>query len=376
LSEFPALLFVTSFSERKNTIMPKLRKTLPKNFQELINAKDDEAIKAALLKCEVGAYDGFSKNTVLFYAGLSKEMVEWLLARGEKINYKNHYGRTPLHAQAEKENGAVELYLSLGADLEAEDNSKETPLFRAVVCYQIDHVKTLLKHGAKMDKKSAIFNRNPLEELFSGCMNANIEKAAKIAELFLNAKMPISEAMKKSVTRIGNDYEFFKAQFPPEFAESTKRGMMRLYELFDVPPVPAIEKHDGNAMITVSDDKWWKCHDELWKKLVPPRGHADTIQGEVIRCSGKLARELMDNGAMNWDADYRTMLSKIPEYFQMGNPLEQTMQQETEEIVSKILKMKHPEMIDNEPERIMEFAVAYVRQNPNPIALQQTDYSR
>lgn len=53
--------------------MPKLRKTLPKDFQDLINAKDDEAIKAALLKCEVGAYHGYSKDTTLFYPGLSRD---------------------------------------------------------------------------------------------------------------------------------------------------------------------------------------------------------------------------------------------------------------------------------------------------------------
>lgn len=89
-----------------------------------------------------------------------------------------------------------------------------------------------------------------------------------------------------------------------------------------------------------------------------------------------LSRELMDNGAMNWDRDYRMMLKKMPEYFQMGNPLAQEMQQETESIVSKILQMRYPEMIDKEPERIMEFAVEYVRGNPNPIPLEKTDYTR
>lgn len=70
------------------------------------------------------------------------------------------------------------------------------------------------------------------------------------------------------------------------------------------------------------------------------------------------------------------MLKKMPEYFQMGNPLGQEMQQETEAIVSRILQMQHPEMIDKEPERIMEFAVEYVRRNPNPIPLDKTDYTR
>lgn len=356
--------------------MPKLRKTLPKDFQDLINAKDDEAIKAALLKCEVGAYHGYSKDTALFYPGLSRGLIEWLLARGEKINHRNQYGRTPLHAQAEHANGAVALYLELGAEKDAVDHSNETPLFRAAAYYQAENIRILLEHGANMHKRDAVFHRNPLEEMLSGCMNAYIETAADIAELFLNAGMKVSADMKKSVLRIGNDYEFYKSEFPAEFAESTKQGMMRLYELFDVPPVPPIEKHVDNTLITVSGGNWWKCHDELWKKLVPPRGHADTVQGEVIRCSGKLAHELMDNGAMNWDRDYRMMLKKMPEYFQMGNPLEQEMQQETEAIVSKILQMRYPEMIDKEPERIMEFAVEYVRRNPDPIPLEKTDYTR
>ena len=357
--------------------MPKLRKTLPKDFQDLINAGDDEALKAALQKCEVGAYYGSSQNTALFYTGLSREVVAWLLERGEDINYKNRQGKTPLHAQAEHENGAVALYLELGADIEAERLfDRETPIFSAIAHYQTENVKILLEHGADLCKRETLHNRNPLEAMLASCMNAYIEKTAEIAAIFLNAGMTISEDMKKSVIRIGSDYEFYQSEFSPEFAESAKQGMMRLYELFDVPPVPAVEKHNENAPITVSEGNWWKCHEELWKKLVPPRGQAGTVQGEVIRCSGKLARELMDNGAMNWDSEYRTMLKKMPEYFKMGNPLNPAMQQETESIVLKILAMKHPEMIDNEPERIMEFAVEYVRLNPTPIHLEKTDYTR
>lgn len=364
-------------NEKECDIMPRLRKTLPKDLQALIDAGDDEAVKAALQKCEVGAYDSlYPRDTVLFCTGLSRPLVEWLLARGESLRYRDHYGRTPLHAQAEKENGAVELYLELGAEVDAVDNSKQTPLFQAAVFYQAQNIKILMEHGADIYKKSKIFGNNALEEMLSGCMNGHIEKAAAIAEIFLAAGMPVSTKMQKSVLRIGKDYEFFKSQFPPESAASTERGMMRLYELFHVPPVPPVEKHDGTMPITVGEGDWWKCHEALWKKLVPPRGHADTVQGEVIRCSGKLARELMDNGAMNWDSDYRTMLKKMPAYFKMGTPLEPDMQREAEAIVAKILSLKHPEQIDQEPERIMEFAVAYVRRNPDPIALERTDYAR
>lgn len=223
--------------------MPKLRKTLPKNFQELIQNGVDEEIQAALMKCEVGAYDyPSSKNTALFYTGLSRGVIEWLLARGERLNHRNSYGRIPLHAQAEVPNGAVLLYLELGAEVNAVDRARETPLFRAAVSYQTENMKILLAHGADMYQKSKVSGCNALEAMLSQSTNGNIEKAVSVSEIFLSAGMPVSPAMQKSVTRMGRDYEFFKNLFLPQTNVTAKQGIERLYELFDVLPVPPIEQ--------------------------------------------------------------------------------------------------------------------------------------
>ena len=45
---------------------------------------------------------------------------------------------------------------------------------------------------------------------------------------------------------------------------------------------------------------WVGEHRKLWKALVPPRGPAKSLQGELIRLTGRLADEAYRNGNMNW----------------------------------------------------------------------------
>lgn len=46
--------------------------------------------------------------------------------------------------------------------------------------------------------------------------------------------------------------------------------------------------------------------------LVPDKGHAFTVQGEVIRIVGKVTRELLDNGSINWDSEYEKLTQALP----------------------------------------------------------------
>jgi len=52
---------------------------------------------------------------------------------------------------------------------------------------------------------------------------------------------------------------------------------------------------------------WKKEHTRLFKSLVPARGQANTLQGELIRITGKLTDEAFRNGNMNWDADHERL---------------------------------------------------------------------
>jgi hypothetical protein len=46
---------------------------------------------------------------------------------------------------------------------------------------------------------------------------------------------------------------------------------------------------------------WAKEHERLWKELVPASGQALTVQGEIVRCTGRLTDEAYRNGNANWD---------------------------------------------------------------------------
>ena len=43
---------------------------------------------------------------------------------------------------------------------------------------------------------------------------------------------------------------------------------------------------------------------ELWEDLVPERGQASSMQGEILRAVGRLAGEDRRNGCVNWDSYY------------------------------------------------------------------------
>ncbi len=70
--------------------------------------------------------------------------------------------------------------------------------------------------------------------------------------------------------------------------------------------------YDGVSPIFVKSKRWTQQFDELWKMLVPDKGHAFTVQGEVIRIVGKVTREILDNGSINWDSEYEKLTQALP----------------------------------------------------------------
>ena len=57
--------------------------------------------------------------------------------------------------------------------------------------------------------------------------------------------------------------------------------------------------------------KWWDEHERLWSELVPASGQSQTVQGELIRCTGRFSDEAYRNGNANWDEGYERMLAFV-----------------------------------------------------------------
>ena len=348
--------------------MAKKKKTLPANFKELLEAKDLDALKAVFNECELNAYNRYSfKTPALSFYKIPLELMDWLIAQGADINARDEYERTPLHYHAQVNNvEKVALLLEKGADIEAQDKYKNTPLHFAE--YNAEVAQLFIQKGADIKAKDNM-GHNVMERMLARLSNGYLVKAAKAAEVYLKAGLKPTKFAKEQVTRVGEDFEFHRNNFNPEYLEETAAALQELYKLFNVPPVPRRIQHDGQSSIILTGDTWEKRYMQAWDSLVPSNGSASTVQGEVVRIAGRVNDELLRNAMGNWDREYRKMLTAISSYLQQGNPLSESELAEVSDIQKHIL-----EDDGTGSHRLCELATAWVVQNPQPIALGKVNY--
>jgi len=206
------------------------------------------------------------------------------------------------------------------------------------------------------------------------CRGIYIAQTAEIASMLLDAGAKKTSKMKERVEQIGKDFEFHRESIHPDYIEAADKGLTKLYELFDVKPVEKRLTHDGVSPIFVKEGSWEEQYEELWSFLIPSSGAAKTVQGEVIRIPGRVRDELDRNGGANWDRDYRKMLQALPQYLSLGNPLSDQELEETKELIAQV----HGKDFDDEPrlDRLCQLAIAWIKQNPEPLPLEKTSYKR
>ena len=218
----------------------KKRKTLPSDFYEMIHRGDIEELKAVFDNCEITAYAGrCDLNTALHHYGVPVELVRWLVAEGLDVNTLNSYGRTPL-----------------GGDVSKADNYDNTPLHSAASGYRPENVKLLVDQGVDLDAKNRIWERTPLEEALVSCRGIDIGRCAEVAEILVNAGARVTPAAKDYVRKIGEDVEFHRGSFHPDYVDEIDTGLAKLYKLFDVEPVKKRKIHDGISPIVVESSDW------------------------------------------------------------------------------------------------------------------------
>ena len=354
--------------------MAKKRVTLPKEFKDLMDEGNIEALKAVYDRCELTAHDGrFSLCTPLHMGGVPDELVIWLVEKGLDINIPDYYGGTPLYRQAILGRDTVKLLCELGADIEKPNRYGETPLHMAAEFFHPKTVKFLINKGANVNVENDM-GRTPLASVLMVCRGIYIAQTAEIAAMLLEAGAKKTSAMKEKVENIGKDFEFHRESIHPDYIEAADKGLTKLYELFDVKPVEKRITHDGVSPILVKEGSWEEQYEELWSFLIPSSGAAKTVQGEVIRIPGRVRDELDRNGGVNWDRDYRKMLQALPQYLSLGIPLSDQELEETKELIAQV----HGKDFDDEPrlDRLCQLAIAWIKQNPEPLLLEKTSYKR
>ncbi|WP_345949803.1 ankyrin repeat domain-containing protein [Mucilaginibacter sp. PAMB04274] len=315
--------------------MPKKRTTLPKDFEELLSKKSLQELKDIFNQCEVDAHGGYEKQTALAFDNCPHELAEWLIEQGADLQATDTWGNTPLHTRARSTSGNIESLLKLGADINNKSNSTGTPLHAAADAHNVENTKLLLAHGAKADELNAD-GYTPLEVALSTCNNIDIVETAEISGIYLNAGVQTTSRMKDLVAKIGSTFEFHRANFDQDTVAEVSEALEELYRLFNVVPVSKRILHDGKSPIITTAVTWQKQHQDLWEQLVPSSGHAATIQGEVIRITGRVARELEGNGGVNWDGEYKKMTDALLAYLKQGKQLSSIELAEVEDLVKEV----------------------------------------
>ncbi len=349
------------------------RKTLPKDFDEQLGSATLDELKAIFDKTLLDARGGYGKHTAIGFVDCPDELIVWLAEQGLDVDAADTYDRSPLWERASLGRDAqIPLLISLGADIERTDRYGDTPLHAAAGNQRAATVRMLLAHGAD-PRRLNDSNANPLLYGLRRTQNIGIPAMAEVARLLLEAGLEITDEARAQVTRIGAGFEFHRAGFNRDFLAETDAGLTALYELFGVEPVPRRAMHDGVSPITVPAGAWQDQHQALWELLVPSNGPAQTVQGEVIRLTGRIAREILDNGSPNWDRQFKLMLTAVPERLVSGAPLEPGEADEARRLAHALRGGND----DGERvERLTELAVSWVARNPKPIPLGEVGYDR
>lgn len=97
----------------------------------------------------------------------------------------------------------------------------------------------------------------------------------------------------------------------------------------------------------------------------------EPVFGVRAKCDD-VQRELLDNGGMNWDDDFRNMLYTFREYLRYGNPLED-LDAWIDEIIDAL---KDGDVHDGMIYRLCYCAESWVQKNPEVMPLLDGNYTR
>ncbi|MDE6926003.1 MAG: ankyrin repeat domain-containing protein [Acetatifactor sp.] len=373
--------------------MPKLRTTLPKEFNAFCSehmpdwsAESIEECRKMLTPCDPNARDrGGYKETAL-HKFIPLEIVQWLVERGADVNMANTYG-TPLFKHARVGHYDIcKFLIEHGADVNLTAHAEHTALFPAAQSGNCDTVRLLLAHGADPCHHSVNWDGHitPLLYMLSAGSYAWREENPDIAEVLVNAQkerggIPEEEWTKAQeyVSKMGHEFEFRKNDMEDEYRKQIENIMNRFYAVFDVAPAKPVLKHDGKSLIEVDETlSVMEQHSALWEFLVPSRGKCATAQGEVIRISARVDDEANRNGGVNWDAEYQKMLEMLTQYFSRENALNASEMDVARKAIAEIGRSKASPGCQKQIDRLMELAVKWIRQNPEPVLLEEIPYNR
>lgn len=162
-------------------------------------------------------------------------------------------------------------------------------------------------------------------------------------------------------------FEFYRPIIEPEKLEEWEEALRRLLELYGVPAPPRRRVYDGKEKIIAEPGNWQEQFEELYVWIaLPLRDKAETVQGELIRLSGRVYQLICEDHVTEWsDIGARLMFHGFLRYLRMGTPLSMEKLREAGLVIQEIIqneKILHPD-------KLCELSVRWIQKNPNPIPL-------
>ena len=350
-----------------------LYEKLPPKMEELLKEGDMAELRSLFSQCEPNALS-WCKLNIFSLVPMPREFALWAREQGADINFRDCQGWTPLFEVARRD-GDVSLLIELGADVNAADKDGYTPLHIAAGRGCKKAVRALLKAGASIDARTRDYDGfgcfTPLEYVICEPDLSSIRKY-EICKFLLSQGAERTERSCRFASAFSEAfYRHNAGKASSKSLQNQEEALKKLCALFDAELRRADPFHDGVSPILVTNVSSFKNNfQEMWDFLVPPSGRARTAQGEVIRIAGRIRHELMCNGGMNWDEDYRNMLYTFRRYFC-------PVPGEEPEYVKEIIEaLKDGDVNDWMIERMCRCALHWVQDNPEVRPLLEADYTR
>ena len=350
----------------------RLRKTLPADIEPIIASGDVEAVAQAVARCEVGAYlRGSAYEPRLMHFPASEEITDFLLARGEDINSRDRYRRTPIHARVRSRClDQIPMLIARGGDINARDTSDQTALFGVVERFPVADVSRMIAWGADplVVADSRVYGKATLVENVVSWHNfLDTPRALAVIRLLLSVGAPVGERVPTALRAMDRMRCTFITHGLPErlsqeeFDEASV-ALSELCALFGVEqreakPAPAV----GERLELDPSVPALRQYGELWDLLVPDSGQCQTLQGEVIRIAGRVGLEVYDNGGINWDRSFGKLLDQYLRVVASGVSLSPDSLSRAEAAVASL---KARSMNTGDIDEITKLAVEWVRLNP------------
>lgn len=349
------------------------KKKLPSDFDLLVASHDMNSFAEFFTKYEITATNvGKSTSNAFSYKDLSVEQAQFLMDNGLDPNIDCGFGYSAVAHQADNKD-VLDLLIKNGADVNLSVKSYNgNALARACTTYNVQAVRNLLDAKASVDITCGLDKKMLIDGVLAGCQNIYIPSALKICETLLQAGAKTSEKTKGYVEEIGKRFEFFRNNISADILPRLDAALSELYVLFDVVPIEPRVMNSINEEIKVKQGNWQTQYEELRQKLVPGRGKSETLQGEMIRIVGKITYEILDNGGMNWDAEYKKMANALKGYLKQNEKMDAALIDEACDIAGRINTYSGKE----ELYRLTELVVKWVTSNSMPKKLGEVDYFR